>query len=92
MPITQSISLSTSIYFNAIENEFGNIDLFGSATGIANGSSVNLLFTDAFGNSKTVTAVVTAGVHPDQYLDRHVRGGPTQHHRYSWGRFRDRGA
>ena len=61
MLITQPISLSPSIFFTATENEFGNIKLFGSVLGIADGTPVNLLFTDAFGNSRTATAIVAGG-------------------------------
>ena len=61
MSITQSSIVTPSIFFTSVENEFGNIDLFGSAVGLANGTTVNFLFTDAFGNSKTATAVVVAG-------------------------------
>jgi VCBS repeat-containing protein len=61
MPNTQPLNVTPSIFFTAVENEFGNIDLFGSAVGMANGTTVNFLFTDAFGNSKTTTVVVVAG-------------------------------
>ena len=63
MPILiQQFSIAMpSLYFTATENELGNIDLFGSVDGLANGTTVNLLFTDDFGNSKTATALVMDG-------------------------------
>ncbi|PUE10577.1 putative Ig domain-containing protein [Limnohabitans sp. T6-20] len=50
-----------ALYFTATENEFGNIDLLGTVDGLANGTTVNLLFTDDFCNSKTATALVMDG-------------------------------
>ena len=59
--IKQSSIAMPALYFTAIENELGNIDLFGTVDGLANGTTVNLLFTDDFGNSKTATALVMDG-------------------------------
>jgi hypothetical protein len=51
-------AVEPAVSFTATENEHGNIELFGLAEGIANGTAVNLLLIDAFGNSKTASAVV----------------------------------
>jgi VCBS repeat-containing protein len=59
--MTESSNSSPTLNFFVNENELGNIDLYGSVVGIADGEVINFLLTDDDGNSKTVSAVITGG-------------------------------